>query len=448
MKIEPIQFFIDEDSILRFKLENEDASDYDSLTGLFSRDYFFNKVIQTLKENRLKQYAVLFINLSDFTYFVHSYGESVCEQILKIIARRIISCLGGTNMLVARTGYDEYGVFLEQISSIQELEKKVRAVSKIIELPLCFHHEEMMVKSHIGIAFSPENSAIKGEELLKNAGLALSESKRSKSPYSFSSSQINAQIKERFILEQELKKAVESRKGFFLVYQPQVDMKTRKLSGFEALVRWKDKSGKIIPPDQFIKLAEENGMIVPLGELILDIAFKQIKAWEKRLPKGTSVSVNLSVRQLVEENFLDMLLRKIKKVRLNPTLLNLEVTESILIENLNNAKKMLQKLVDFGINVTIDDFGVGYSSFSSLYQLPLHKMKIDRSFLKDLNTEPKVQKILKAMIQLGHLLDLKVIVEGIEDEKDFELVRSLGADCSQGFYTGKPLSVEDAEKLF
>jgi EAL domain-containing protein (putative c-di-GMP-specific phosphodiesterase class I) len=302
------------------------------------------------------------------------------------------------------------------------------------------------VKASLGIALAPYDGE-DADTLLKNADAAMYRAKQQgRNNYQLYTPAIGTKVLERLVLETNLYKALE-REEFVLHYQPQLDLKTGEIVGMEALIRWECAELGIIPPQQFIPLAEETGLICPIGEWVLRTACAQNRAWQSCGLPPLRIAVNLSARQFQQPNLLRTINQILKETKLEPEYLELEITESIAMQDVKFTISVLQTLQNMGIQVAIDDFGTGYSSLSSLKHFPLDKLKIDKSFIRDLLMDYHDAAIIRAVIALGHGLNLKVIAEGVETAEQLEFLRSVECDGIQGYLFSRPLAVEAANKL-
>jgi EAL domain-containing protein (putative c-di-GMP-specific phosphodiesterase class I) len=301
---------------------------------------------------------------------------------------------------------------------------------------------ELFITASIGIAVYPDNGK-NVEDLIKNADTALYHAKkRGKNNFQFYSKSMNETALELLTLETNLRKAIE-RQELLLYYQPKVDIATRKVIGMEALIRWKTQEGGLISPAKFIPLAEKNGLIVPIGKFVLQTACFQNKTWQEAGLKKINVAVNVSGFQFGQKDFVENVLAALDEAGLDPQFLELEITETTIMENLEGAVQKLNKLKEAGIGISIDDFGTGYSSLSYLQKLPLDAIKIDISFIRNVATNPNDAAIVKAIIAMANNLNLKVIAEGVEDEQQLEFLREHKCDIIQGYLFSPPVPAEE-----
>ena len=419
-------------------------ANYDVLTNLPNRALFLKK-LHEIQKNKAKFFAVLFIDLAAFNRFNNTLGHDSGDAILKMQAQRLLSCLSPKDFL-ARIEGDEFGIILQNISTADSLHKYAKQILKTLEMPLLINDKEICLNSYLGISIYP-NDAKTADDLINFADMALFEAKKiGINHYAFYSDRLNCEAKQRIELENDMRKAIQEHQ-FFVEYQPQLDIKTERIIGFEALVRWKHPLKGIISPVSFIPIAEETGLIIPLTNYIMKIAFEQSEKWNDLKLGKLTVAVNLSAAQFDNPKTILAIKDLIKNKHINPKYIELELTESLLMKHLNEASDLLKELSDLGIHLAMDDFGTGYSSLSYLNQLPFHKLKIDRSFIAPILKNKQNKEIVKAIINLGHTIGLSVLAEGCENKKQFDVLKAMDCDSIQGFYLSKSLSSEDAEQL-
>ena len=422
-------------------------SNYDQLTDLPNRSLFHKKLGQALERRKNKEgiTAVLLLDVTEFSRYNDTMGHDAGDTILKILADRLVSCISSKDE-VARIEGDEFGIILNDVSSLEEVNKQAHQIIKKVEEPILLNKTEICLSACVGISLAP-NDANTSERLLSYADMALFKAKKSRfDTHFFFSQEMNQEIEERLVLERDMRKAI-AEKQFFLDYQPQVDLKTGKVTGFEALVRWRHPQKGLILPTLFISVAEDTGLITPLCEYVMDVAFDQIKKWNKLGLGKITVAVNLSAAQFQDKNLLSTIQKMLKRKKIQPSFLEMEITESLLMKDTEHACSILRQLSDLGVGIAIDDFGTGYSSLSYLHKFSVDKLKIDKSFVRDLESNRENAEIIKAIVSLGHALELNVIAEGCENEKELEILKSLQCDAVQGFYFSRPLSTEKAENF-
>ncbi len=422
---------------------------HDILTGLPNRALFMDRlehVIASAKRHPSYLYGVLFMDLDRFKVINDSLGHSVGDKLLIEVGKRLKSCLrpGDT---VARLGGDEFAVLLEDITDAADAEEITRRIEQFLSTPYTIQGSEIITGQSIGIALRSERYEWP-EQILRDADIAMYEAKsKGRARHEFFDTLMHAGIIERLQLESDLRIAVEHRDGFELHYQPIIELKNRHLVGFEALLRWKHRTRGMIYPMEFISLAEETGLIVPMSDWILREACRQIRAWQQRFPSmpALRVSVNVSSRLLLQPGFADSIAKALDAESLHAGSLAIEVTESMIMEHTNAALETMARLQAMGVHIHIDDFGTGYSSLSYLHSFPINALKIDRSFISRMSANSENQEIVRTIIALAQNLKLDVIAEGVE--LDHQLTTLKGLDCryGQGYIFSKPLPADASE---
>ena len=423
---------------------------HDALTGVANRFLFIACLEQEIKRKRLApehQFGLLLLNLDRFKIVNDSMGHIAGDYFLTQIAERLKKCVRGSDTL-ARLGGDEFA-FL--ISGIQENSSVVMAVAdRIIEHfkePIIYQNREYYFSFGMGIVI-PGFDSLRAEQVMSDATITMRSAKRrciQGSCYEIFAPSLRNKAKQRFLIESDLRVALTSKLHELEVYyQPIICLGTNKIAGFEALARWQHQKKGFIPPDKFIPIAEETGLIISLGEWLLSEACKQTKLWQDAYQADLAISVNFSAKQLYQPNLVQRIEHCLTQVNLSPSSLKLEITESVMLEDLEHLIKVLSALRDQGIQISLDDFGTGYSSLSYLHQFPVDILKIDRSFVGQ--SADSGQAIIKTIISLAKALDLEVIAEGLEDESQVSYLESLDCDYAQGYYYAKPLSVAEVEK--
>lgn len=426
---------------------------HDTLTDLPNRRLFMNELQKTIaKLKKSSIVAVMFIDLDRFKFVNDSWGHDTGDIILMEAAHRIKQSLRSTDF-VARLGGDEFTVLLDNIKDEADITSLVERVQKSFEEPVHIPGKEIFLSCSIGIALYPEHGK-NADELLKRADTALYAVKeRGRSGYALFDNEMEEKSLERILLEIELRKAVELGQ-FYLDYQPKIDFSKGTLIGTEALIRWNHPDLGRIPPNKFIPIAEETGLIIPIGEWVLREACKQNKKWQDLGYPPVAVSVNVSVRQLEQTEMLHTVIEVLNETKLDPKWLELEVTESVFAD-LENAAAILEEIRGFGVQISVDDFGTGYNSFSYIKHLPVDTLKIDASFIRDIHKNTESKAIVNAILSLAKTLKINVIAEGIESREQLQLLNSGGCIQGQGYLFSKPVSneifegyLQDANLLF
>jgi diguanylate cyclase (GGDEF)-like protein len=424
----------------------EYQANYDALTGLANRNRLHDRLKQAISsaERYLHQVTVAFIDLDQFKFINDSLGHHVGDHVLKAVSARLLSCVRESDT-VARHGGDEFVVIINRSDEAVISLLMQRILASVAERYVV-DGRELHVTCSIGFSLYPIDG-LDVETLLKNADAAMYRAKaQGRNNVQFYTEELNQKIRERMAMESILRHALE-RDEFFLHYQPQVALQTGAIIGVEALIRWKHGTDDVISPADFIPLAEELGLIVPIGEWVLRTACKQMKKWhEAGLPK-ISVSVNLSARQFRQNNLAEVIEQVLKETKLDADYLDLELTESMMMDDVELAVVTLGKLKAMGIKLSIDDFGTGYSSLSYLGRFPIDVLKIDQSFVRDIAIDPNHAAIARSIITLAHSLNLKVIAEGVETEAQLNYLGLHHCDAIQSYYFSRPVSAIVCEQV-
>ena len=419
---------------------------HDGLTHLPNRTLLLDRLDQALvRAHRYKKtVAVLFIDLDHFKAINDSLGHSVGDLLLRTVAERLSQSVRKEDT-VARLGGDEFAVIFSDVTQSRDVAKIIKKFPKIFEMPFQLMEHEFYITASIGVSLYP-NDGDKAEILLRDADTAMYRAKeKGRNNYQFFLPEMNVEVSERLELESGLRRALD-RNELLLHYQPQVDLITGQIIGMEALLRWRHPDRGMIPPGQFIPVAEDTGLIVPIGEWVLQTACMQNKAWQSVGIDPIRMAVNLSARQFQHPNLVGTVSRALRDSGLDPDYLELELTESIM-ETAEAAIMVLRELSQMGIEISLDDFGTGYSSLSYLKRFPINKLKIDQSFVRDLTTDSEVVAIVATIITLARSLRLKVIAEGVEKDEELSILRSLDCDEIQGYLFCPPLPAEEATAL-
>jgi len=418
-------------------------ANYDELTGLYNRSMFSHRLGHALAQARRtdKPLAILFLDLDRFKNINDTLGHAAGDSVLREVAKRLGECLRESDT-VGRLGGDEFVVLLEAMLQPMHSAAVAQKLLAAVARPFTFEGQEFHLTASIGISTYPADSK-ETESLLRNADIAMYRAKeQGKNNYQFYSAQMNVHTLERLALESSLRHALE-RNEFVLYYQPKIDIGSRRITGMEALLRWQHPSKGLVPPMQFIPLAEETGLIVAIGEWVLRTACTQNKSWRAQGLPPLRVAVNLSARQFSHENLLQDVEKVLNETGLDPAALELEITESMVMRSPERTTILLNKLKTTGISISIDDFGTGYSSLSYLKRFPIDSVKIDRSFIKELPQDGEDAAITQAIIAMAHGLGLKVIAEGVETGEQVGFLRAHGCDEVQGYYFSKPVPAQE-----
>ena len=432
----------------RKKAENELVylSSHDMLTDLHNRPAF-EEILkkEIIKSNRNNtSFAILMLDLDNFKTVNDTFGHHIGDQLLITVARQLQHSVRKEDF-VARLGGDEFIILISDIKSEDDVSTFAKTLVKRFNKPFKLDHHYFHATVSIGIAVSP-SAGIDGTTLVKNADIALYSVKElGRNNYQFFTDEISNVFQRRSKLESNLPIAIDQNQ-FFLVYQPQYRLPDKKVIGMEALLRWQHPELGLIFPNDFIPIAEKNGFIVQIGEWVLKNACKQYMTWQSQhiIPDNLKLAINLSPKQLVNEKFIDSLLDILNETGMAPHNLELELTEMAVMTSLFDLDPVLEQLRHIGIRISIDDFGAGYSSLSRLKNLPVSSLKIDKSFIDELDKNTENSLIVKSIIALGNSLGLNVIPEGVETENQIQLLMQYNCQTVQGFYFGKePLAGEE-----
>jgi diguanylate cyclase (GGDEF)-like protein/PAS domain S-box-containing protein len=414
---------------------------FDSLTDLPNRVLLKDRLDQGITHAKMTggRLAVLYLDLDRFKFVNDTLGHSVGDNLLWQVSKRLTACVP-KSATVSRQGGDEFTIYLPNIKSEREVQRVVNRVIASFSKPFKLLDNEMYIKASIGISLFPENGDT-SEILIKNADTAMYKSKEiSGNHYHFFSEGMDTRTFENIKLENALYKALENEE-LVVYYQPQINYQTRKIVGVEALLRWQHPEHGMMPPDKFIPIAEETGLIVPIGEWVLKEACRQLKEWHNQSTEFICMSVNLSVRQFEQKNLFSTVKNVLKKVGLSPEYLQLELTENLIVKNTELTLKTMKKLKGLGINIAIDDFGTGYSSLGYLKDLPIDTLKIDKTFIKDMTVDDAA--ITNTIITLAQNLNLHVIAEGVETKEQAEFLSDRNCHLMQGFFFSRPIPAEE-----
>jgi len=415
---------------------------YDSLTGLPNRQQVNDSLDRAMLEaaSRERLVAVMFLDLDRFKNINDTLGHDVGDALLKEVAVRLKSSLRPGDS-ISRLGGDEFILILGNIAHINDVTRVAQKILDQFIPPFRIAGRDLFISPSIGITLYPFDDD-NPENLLRNADIAMYRAKElGRNNFQFYTPELNVRAARRLELETGLRRALENEE-FILHYQPLVNMQTGKITGMEALLRWQHPEFGLIPPMDFIPLAEETGLIVPIGEWVLRTACAQIKTWHATGFSAMHVAVNLSSVQLQQKNFADTVKKALRETGLEPQYLDLELTESLLMHDMEAVEKILKELKGLGLLFSLDDFGTGYSSLSYLKRFPIDFLKIDRSFVNDINQDRYGAGIVRAIIVMAHTLGIKVIAEGVESAEQLEFLRAQGCDITQGYFCSEPLATE------
>jgi diguanylate cyclase (GGDEF)-like protein/PAS domain S-box-containing protein len=422
-------------------------ANHDALTALPNRAMFNEVLGLSLQAAHRyhRSFAVLFLDLDRFKIINDTLGHEAGDLLLKEMGARLTDTVRSSDV-VARLGGDEFVLLIQEVSEAKQVEAVARKILSALIKPMFIGGQECRVTASIGICMYPADAADE-QALMKNADIAMYRAKEDgKNTYKFYSEETNVHSFERLALETSLRRGLE-RSEFFLHYQAKLDLHTMQITGVEALVRWQHPDLGMVPPGQFIPLAEETGLIVPIGKWVLETACAQNVAWQKDGLPALRMAVNLSARQFADENLLADIAGALEHSAMAPELLELELTESMVMQNAERAEKVLASIKQLGVRLAIDDFGVGYSSLTHLKRFPIDTLKVDRSFIRDIPQDSEDRAITEAIIAMGRSLKLTVVAEGVETLEQQTFLQGQDCDEMQGFYFSKPILADQFAEL-
>ncbi len=445
------------ESVRESKKEIHHLAFYDSLTNLPNRRLFGDRLQQAVESARRNSHlmGILFIDIDNFKRINDSFGHSIGDKLLRTVASQLVTCLrrgdsvsrelDDESISVARLGGDEFTVLLTRLGKAEDAARIAKRIIDAVSVPFLIGVEEVVVTPSIGIAVFPyDGEGV--EDLVKNADTAMFHAKENgKNSYQFYTNSMSATAFERLSMENALRKGLANGE-FEMYYQPKIDLVSNQAVGLEALARWNHPEMGLVLPADFIPLAEETGLIVPLGEWVLHTVCSQMRSWCSAGLKPLRVAVNLSACQFRQTMLRQLVKRMLHETGVAPELLEIELTESVIMDDIQTSSTLLRELKKMGVHISMDDFGTGYSSLSLLKRLPLDTLKIDRSFVRDITKDADDAAIVDAVISLAHSLRLRVIAEGVETSEQLEFLRNRGCDEVQGYLYSRPLPVAGVEK--
>lgn len=415
---------------------------FDSLTNLPNRLLSLDRLNQFIGEaqRQKNKVALLFVDLDDFKKVNDSLGHDIGDAVLVEAASRLSQVLRSGDT-VGRLGGDEFILILGSLSNEKVAQKTAERVLEQFREPFGIENRRLVLSASVGIALYP-NDGQSSTDLLKNADSAMYHAKSlGRNTYSFYTEEMNQQVARRLQIEEQIHEALQ-RDEFSLVFQPQVDVRSDQVIGTEALLRWKNPTLGQVPPDEFIPIAEETGLIIPIGQFVLQQALAQASEWQKEFHPDFRMAVNLSPRQFRDPELISQVKSTIQKYNLAKHTLELEITEGVLMNNQQFVKNALSALNLIDVRISMDDFGTGYSSLSYLRNYPFDMLKVDRSFINDLVDDPADRELINAAISMAHSLKLKVVAEGVENQEQYKLLKELKCDYVQGYLIGKPMNAQ------
>ena len=414
---------------------------HDPLTKLPNRTLFRDRLQESLSDGRTP--AVLFLDLDDFKAVNDSMGHAAGDDLLNEVAERLLGCLRPDD-IAARLGGDEFAVLVQDAVNVEDAAKVAERVIEMLSRPFRVHGKDLSVHGSIGVA-TTSSARDTADTLLRDGDVAMYMAKgRGKGRYEIFDPAMREEIINRLQLRADLERAIE-RKEFLIHYQPTVKLASGEVTGLEALLRWNHPVRGLVPPGDFIPIAEETGLILPIGTWVLKEAVQQAKIWQARYDGDLSISVNLSAAQLQHTDLVSEVAQVVEEEGLDPHSLVLEITESLLMYDMEETKKKLAQLRSTGVRVAIDDFGTGFSSLSYLHRFPVDVLKVDKSFIDDINTDADKAALARAIIKLGETLNLETVAEGIEEETQADYLRMCGCKVGQGYFFTRPLDSRSME---
>jgi diguanylate cyclase (GGDEF)-like protein len=422
---------------------------HDTLTDLPNRALFLEHLRRAMARSPLhkKSFAVLFLDFDGFKLINDSLGHAEGDNLLKMIARRLESLLRGDD-IVARLGGDEFTILLNELTLPEDVLTVVERINRLFSEPFRIGGRDVFISASVGIAMRDQKYECP-EEMLRDADIAMYRAKSAgKARHEIFNQDMREQVNQRLRIETELRMALE-RKQFAVFYQPIMHLTNNRIIGFEALIRWLHPERGLVFPNDFIPVAEDTGIIIQIGEWVLEESCRQIREWQTRFPDQAdlTISVNLSCKQFIQHDLARRVAAILRDTQLTPHHLRLEVTESHLMENSEMAITIMNDLRELGVQLSIDDFGTGYSSLSYLQRLPINYLKIDRSFINVMNANHENGEIVKAIVMLAKNLQMEVIAEGIETEDQAARLVNLDCTLGQGYLFSKPTDAAQAEAI-
>ncbi|TWI54474.1 putative bifunctional diguanylate cyclase/phosphodiesterase [Halalkalibacter nanhaiisediminis] len=420
---------------LNYALELQSVAIRDSLTGLYNR-YFLEGYLSKLEKSVEDGYSIIYFDLDDFKYINDSLGHRTGDKLLQDISKDLKAAF--PDYFVCRMGGDEFLLFLPAVKDHDVLQMLTKRVQKIFKKPYMIDGFEVYIKASIGIAIYP-NDGESLEDIIRNADAAMYVAKRKgKNQAVFYEFSMNEDAMKRFELESYLNKALDYDE-FELYYQPQIEVESGRVVGVEALIRWNHPKLGIVSPNVFLDIAEESNLIMQIGEWVLKTACQMGKMWIDAGYEPIKIGVNLSAKQFLQHDLADLISNTLKETGLPPSLLNLEITETVSVNDAKLVISILEQLRAIGIEISVDDFGTGYSSLAYLKDFPVNTLKIDQMFIRELEKDSQHQAIVNATIYLAHALNLRVVGEAVETKEQLLFLKEKGCDEIQGYYLSKPL---------
>jgi diguanylate cyclase (GGDEF)-like protein len=441
-----IELYSEIDERERVEKQMAYLAEHDALTGLINRNALKRILGEWLEKSDAKNNsALLFIDLDRFKEVNDALGHTVGDELLRRVARRINKLAPNSSQL-ARVGGDEFLLAIECTENRQQVVALAERLLQALDAHFFVDVYELFISASIGITFA-EDADFNAEYFIRNADTALYQAKeQGRNTYKIYDKAIHKDLTKKLELVKRLRHAV-NKQQLTVYYQPKVELSSRRITGFEALVRWVDEDGSIIPPDQFIPLAEDTGLIIPISEYVMRESFLQLKQWHELGFTELSIAINISGKQLHLPDFADDVIEKVNEAKVPPSKVELELTEQVFIENIQSHTRFMHSVREYGMSLAIDDFGVGYSSLSYLKNFPVTSLKIDRSFVKDLPENEDDATITQTIISLARNLNIQLVAEGIETEEQVEFLLHRECATGQGFLFSKPVPAQQVTQL-
>ncbi len=428
-------------------LQMTHSAEHDFLTGLPNRTLVNDRVNQAIASasRHMKKVAVLFLDLDGFKHINDSLGHPIGDKLLQSITKRLLNCVRAADT-VSRQGGDEFVVLLSAMEHSEDAGVTARRLLHAVAEVHSINNQDLHVTACIGVSVYPDDG-MDADTLVKNADTAMYQAKENgRQSFQFFKPAMNVRAVERQTTEESLRRALELQE-FSLYYQPKLSLRTGEITGAEALLRWTHPTRGFVPPSQFIPIAEDSGLILPIGKWVLCEACKQTRSWADAGLPAMKIAVNVSAMEFRQDNFLESVFTVLKDTGLDPRSLELELTESVLMKRAESATFVLQQLRATGVQISVDDFGTGYSSLSYLRRFPIDALKIDQSFVRQITMTPEDTTIVSAIISMGQSMKLRVIAEGVETQKELVFLQDHQCDEGQGYYFSRPVCPEEFAKL-
>lgn len=439
------------EDITKFKRQHEELiylAYYDMLTGLYNRNYFVQLLGKFLRkaEKEEKKVGVMFVDIDDFHRINDGLGIVVGDEVVQQYGQ-YLSSFGGKDVIVSHFNSDIYCLAIYDSHGTEEVEQIYRAMGKRLEKPFVLSGgQEIFITAGIGVASYPE-AAKNALELINCAEIVMLKGKaKGKGSIQYFDTAILKDFLQDIDIENKLKDAV-FHQNFTIAFQPQYQANNKKLRGVEALIRWKDKEGNMISPSVFIPIAEKNGTIISIGSWVMEESVRIFSGWKKKYQASLILALNISAIQYKRRDFVDSLMQVLEKYKVSPSEVELEITESILIDDLEEVKNKLLALKEYGFKISLDDFGTGYSSLSYLKGLPIDTLKIDKSFIDTVISDNNTKIITESIIYMVKRLGYETVAEGVETKEQFEYLKSIECDSIQGYFLGRPMPPDQVEML-